>query len=158
MKPFRKHSEDVRLLIRILIWTPISVLTMLLLLCVTPIRACFREGFTNLPVSFIGADLQYMGAGLVIAIIYTIIGVAISTFFQVNSTKWWRYVSILYVVYVILIIIGLKVYMGGDFSQFVVLFLDVLLGPILFLGELEIAHLIRNRRKAKQIQPEQSRG
>ena len=146
-------------MINILIWTPISVLTMLILLCVTPIRACFWNSLANhLPISFIGADLQYLEAGLLIAIIYTIVGVTLSTFIQVNSAKWWLSMSILYVVYVILVIIGLKVYMEGDFLQFVVLFLDVLLGPILFMGELEIAHLIRTRRKAKQIQPEQSRG
>lgn len=149
MKEYRSHNKLVQILVRCLKWIPLSIVTMILLLLISPLRKLF-EHITN-PQYFtalFGADLEYMFFCIIASFIYTIAGAIVSTIHTINSRKWWITIGFLYAIYVIIILLGLWSFSEGYFFQYGLFFLDIILGPPLFLGIIEGLYAIKNRNQS----------
>ena len=144
--------KPLQFLIRLLIWLPIAILTMMLLMRTMPIRTLlgfkWEVSYWGPPQSipFSMADLVYRYSSFAVSILYSTIGAFISTKFRINSTGWWKAVSVLYILYIILVISGLIVLMDGWFSWYGHYFLDVILGPPLLLAIIEGLYALTERK------------
>ena len=77
------------------------------------------------------ADTLYNTTSIIISAIYAIVGSFLIVKLRSNSTKWRLSVIILY--------LGLCLCMKDWFFEYGFFFLDILLGPALFLAEVECA-------------------
>lgn len=83
-------------------------------------------------------------------ITYTIIGVIINNHISINSKRWWKAIIICYVVYLVLSVlggafIGEQCFWDGTGTHLMTV---VWIAPVLWLGEIEIAHwFCYNQRK-----------
>ena len=146
-----KPSGDSHTFVRILLWIPLSVVAMVLLLLVSPIRKLFEytTGVRGWGPSFFGVDGTYICICIAAAILYAIAGAIVSSIYKINSRKWWITIGVLYAIYVIVILLGLLSYSGEYFSQYGGLFLDILLGPPLFLGVIEGMYALNRLRRSE---------
>lgn len=154
MKLLTEYPKPLQFLIRLLIWLPIAILTMMILMRTMPIRTLFgfkwEASYWGPPQSipFSMADLVYRYFSFAISILYSTIGVFISTKIRINSTGWWKAVSFLYILYIIIVISGLIVLMDGWFSSYGHYFLDVILGPPLLLAIIEGLYALTERKES----------
>ena len=143
----KKPSRFVQFLVRLVLWIPLSAVTMLLVLYLAPIRKLYRytTGIGGWGPSFLGTDFTYLCVCVMVSILYAIVGAIVSTIYTINSRKWWISIAILYAIYVIIMLLGLLCFSEEYFSQYGALFLDFLLGPPLFLGVIEGIYALRRR-------------
>ena len=132
-----------RLIINVTIITVLGYLTMCVLMRVLPLRhlmCYYSESMTwgppqSFPFAF--ADLIYSQAAKTASVILGLCAGLMVTFLDLNGKKWWITFGCLCFAFVVVTFVILHLASAGWDSHYGVYFLDVLLCPLLLLGEIE---------------------
>lgn len=138
-----------RVLANTFLGVPVSVLTLKRILEVKPLQYFLGTPpivllFSDDPLNReILLEMTIRQIAPSIAVVYSMIGVYLCEVAPFHSATWWKWVFFLYVIFVLGVITGIICFMDRGICKFGVSNIDIILGPVAFLLEIEIVHLVR---------------
>lgn len=133
-------------------------LATILWLCVQLCVILAIEHLRLLPTYLLGVSI-YCAQGLLYSLLYTIscclvglvyttVGCIILDTVPINTKRWWLIVGMCFAIYMILTAVLMVYFQGPWFWEgYGAYLLDVWLAPFLWLGEIELYHLIKRNLK-----------